>query len=101
MGSFAPNMCVDHGQLTKMINIQYDFDSLVRSELGEDFCRRTMASPHESYFSNLAKNHIAIRFHLLHHFASQFHGTDIWKEARDATAKVVVGKKRARFFRKK
>ena len=102
VGSFAPKRCVDHGQLAKLVGINYDMNSLAQSVLNEDFCRRTMASPRESFFSSLAKKHIIIRFRLLHHFASQFHRTNTWKKAHEATNEVVLGKaSRDRFFKKK
>ena len=103
-GTFAPKRMVDHAQLAAQIGMKSDFNSLAQSVVKEDFCRRTLASPRESSLSLEARKHLVMKYHLLHHFSTQFFGTESWKKALEATTDIVYnrkGKNRKDFLKKK
>ena len=100
--SFGPVNIVDHGQLAPLLNMSYDFNALAQAHFGENFCKRTWSSPKESSYSDLTKQHLFMKYRLLHDFAVPLLGSNIWKSAADSTAEVFFSKKgKKKFFRPK
>ena len=97
---FRPQNIVDQCVIAGSKGMGPSMDSICDKLFGEKFCRRTMASPTESSYTEIKQRHLVMINAILHKFVVD-HVSDIeWEAARESTVSKFYKKSRT-FFKKK
>ena len=97
---FRPQNIVDHCIVAESKGLGPGMNDICDYLFGEKFCRRTMASPTESSYSETKQRHLVMINAILHKYVVD-HVSDIeWEAARESTVSKLYKKGRT-FFKKK